>query len=64
MVKNARGKAVKTFATSASTSRVSGTWYSVRWKPKAKGIYRCYVYAKGLAGNAQSKVGAAKIGVR
>lgn len=38
------------------------TWYSVKWK--AKGTYRCYVYAKDLAGNAQSRVGSAKVVVR
>ena len=53
----------KDLPTSASTSRVSGTWYSMRWKPKAKGIYRCYVYAKDSAGNAQCRVGSAKITV-
>ena len=32
--------------------------------PKAKGTYRYYVYAKDSAGNAQSKVGSAKVVVR
>jgi hypothetical protein len=64
LIKDARGKAVKTFATSAATSRVTGTGYSVKWKPKAKGTYRYYVYANDLAGNAQSKVGSAKVVVR
>ena len=45
-------------------TRNTATWYSVRWKPKAKGTYRYYVYAKDLAGNAQSKVGSAKVVVR
>ena len=31
-------------------------WHSAKWQPKAKGTYRYYVYAKDLAGNAQSKV--------
>jgi hypothetical protein len=64
VVKNSRGKSVKTFAAAASTSRTTGTWYSVKWKPKAKGTYRYYVYANDLAGNAQSVVGSAKVVVR
>jgi hypothetical protein len=55
---------VKTFATSAATSRTSGTWYSVKWKPAAKGTCHYYVYAKDAAGNAQSKVGSAKVVVK
>jgi hypothetical protein len=64
VVKDARGKVMKTFATSALTSRSSGTWYSVKWTPKAKGTYRYYVYAKDLAGNPQSEVGSAKVVVK
>ena len=64
VVKNARGRVVKTFTTIAATTRTPGTWYSVRWKPSANGTYRYYVYAKDLAGNAQSKVGSARVIVR
>jgi hypothetical protein len=64
VIKNARGKVVKTIKTSATTSRRSGAWFSVTWKPSARGTYRYYVYAKDLAGNVQSKVGSARVTVR
>jgi hypothetical protein len=51
-------------ADGAATTRTSGAWYNVKWKPKAKGTYRYYVYAKDAAGNAQSRVGSAKVVVR
>ena len=46
------------------TARNTATWYSAKWTPKARGTYRYYVYAKDLAGNAQSKVGSARVVVR
>jgi hypothetical protein len=61
VVKNRRGTTVKTFR---PTAKNTGTWYSVKWTPKAKGTYRYYVYAKDLAGNAQSRRGYAKVVVR
>jgi photosystem II stability/assembly factor-like uncharacterized protein len=64
VVKNARGRVVWTYKTGASTARKNGTWYGVKWRPKAKGTYRYYVYAKDTAGNAQSRVGSAKVVVR
>jgi hypothetical protein len=60
-VKNARGRVVTTFER-ATTS--TGRWYSVKWKPKARGAYRYSVRALDLAGNAQSRVGSAKVVVR
>jgi hypothetical protein len=61
VVKNSRGATVK----SASLGeRTTDTWYSLRWTPKARGTYRYYVYGKDLAGNAQTKVGSAKVVVR
>jgi hypothetical protein len=64
VVKTVRGKVVWTCRTSATVSRTSGAWFSVRWKPKAKGAYRYFIYAKDAAGNAQDKVGSAKVVVR
>jgi hypothetical protein len=64
VVKNSRGRIVKVFRTTVTTSRLSRTWYSIKWRPTVKGIYRYYVYVKDLAGNAQSKVGSARIIVR
>jgi hypothetical protein len=61
VVKNARGKKVASF--SAGTKKTAA-WYSVKWKPRAKGSYRYYVYGKDLAGNAQRKVGSARVVVR
>jgi hypothetical protein len=61
VVKNAKGRTVTTFTPAA---RRTGTWSSVKWTPKARGTYRYYVYAKDLAGNAQSKLGSAKVVVR
>ena len=52
---------VKSFTLGTKTT---AKWYSVKWKPKAKGTYRYYVYGKDLAGNAQRKVGSAKVRVR
>jgi hypothetical protein len=64
VVKNSRGRIVRTFTTVARTARTPGAWYSVKWRPSARGTYRYYVYAKDLAGNAQSKVGSARVDVR
>jgi hypothetical protein len=61
VVKNGRGKTVKTFLPAA---RNTSTWYRVKWVPKAKGTYRYYVYAKDLAGNAQRTRGSAKVVVK
>ena len=61
IVKNRRGKRVKSFSLGTKTT---AKWYSVKWKPKAKGTYRYYVYGKDLAGNAQRKVGSARVRVR
>jgi hypothetical protein len=62
VVKNSHGKTVKTIL--VSTAKYVNTWYSVSWTPKAKGTYRYYVYAKDLAGNAQSVRGWAKVVVK
>ena len=61
VVRNSRGDAVKTIR---PTARSTATWYSARWTPKARGTYRYHVYAKDLAGNAQSRVGSARVVVR
>jgi hypothetical protein len=60
-VKNTRGRVVATFQ---RTTLTTGGWYSVKWRPKASGSYRYSVRALDLAGNAQSKVGSAKVVVR
>ena len=64
VVKNSRGRIVRTFTTVARTARTPGTWYSVRWKPSASGTYRYYVYANDSVGNLQSKIGSARASVR
>jgi hypothetical protein len=61
IIKNSHGKVVKSFACATKTI---ATWYSVKWTSKARGTFRYFVYAKDLAGNAQSSVGKAKITVR
>jgi hypothetical protein len=61
VVKNSRGRAVKTMK---PTARNTAVWYAAKWTPRARGTYRYYVYAKDLAGNAQRKVGSAKVVVR
>ena len=61
VVKTSRGKKVKSFSLG---TKKTATWYSVKWKPKAMGAYRYFVYGKDLAGNAQRKVGSAKVVVR
>ena len=61
VVKNRKGKVVKRFYLH---TRTTGDWYSVKWRPRARGTYRYYVYGKDLAGNAQRKVGSARIRVR
>lgn len=61
VVKNSRGKTVKTFL---PTSRKTATWYSVKWRPQARGTYRYHVYAKDLAGNPQRIRTSAKVVVR
>lgn len=61
LVKNKRGKTLKTFPLGTKST---GTWYSVKWKPRSKGTYRYYVYAKDLAGNTQLKAAGGKITVK
>ena len=61
VVRNAHGKAVRSFSLGA---RKVSARQRVSWKPKARGTYRYYVYAKDLAGNGQSKLGLAKVVVR
>ncbi len=64
VVKDARVRVVKIFGKSALTSRRSGTWHTVKWRPRAKSAYRYNVCFKDLAGNPQSKAGSAKVVVR
>jgi len=61
-IKNSKGKVVLKKIWSAT--KTTFTWYSFNWKPKSKGTYKYYVYAKDLAGNSQSTVGWAKIKVK
>jgi len=61
VVKNARGKTVKTVRVAGCPV---GVWYSVKWKPLKKGAYRYTVYAKDAAGLKQSRIGAAKVLVK
>ncbi|HZL06366.1 MAG TPA: choice-of-anchor L domain-containing protein [Coriobacteriia bacterium] len=61
VVKNARGRVVRSIALGA---RISGRWYTTRWTPTAKGRYKYFVYAKDSLGIAQSTVGRARIVVR
>ena len=62
VVRNARGTVVMRWA--ASGTRATGGWMSRGWTPRAKGTYRYYVSARDLAGNAQSKMGSARVVVR
>ena len=61
-IKNSKGKVIK--SQSLSGSKKINTWYTYKWKPKAKGNYKYYVYAKDLAGNSQKSPGSAKIKVK
>jgi hypothetical protein len=61
VVRNAKHKLVKSFKLS---TRQIATWYSVTWKPKAKGTYTYSITAKDLAGNKQVKAGSAKVTVK
>jgi hypothetical protein len=61
VVKNSKGKTVKTFL---PATRWTGVWYKVAWTPRAAGTYRVFVYAKDLSGNAQRTAGTAKAIVR
>lgn len=61
IVKNSRGVTVKSFACG---TKATATWRSIKWTSKARGTFRYYVYAKDLGGNAQAKVGSAKVLVR
>jgi hypothetical protein len=61
VIENRRGKRVRTIRrATADTS----TWDRVQWTPQAKGTYCYSVYGKDLAGNAQRRVGSAKVVVR
>ena len=60
-IRNSHGRLVKRVALG---TRTIFTWYAIRLTPKAKGSYRYAVAAKDLAGNAQTKVGSARITVR
>jgi hypothetical protein len=61
VVENARGKSVKTLTVGSCATAI---WYSASWTPTAAGTYRYTVYAKDLAGNAQSRAGSAKVTVK
>ena len=60
-VRNGHHRVVKTFK--PGLKKVSA-WYSIKWRPKAKGSYRYTVIARDLAGNKQAKTGSAKIRVK
>jgi hypothetical protein len=61
VVKTSRGRKAKSLSPG---TKKTAPWSKVKWKPKARGTYRDYVYRKDLAGNAQRKVGSAKVVVR
>ena len=61
VVWNRRCKSVKTIR---PATMHTATQYRAKWKPKAKGTYRYYVCGKDFAGNAQHRVGSAKVVVR
>ena len=60
-IKNAKGKLSKSFKLGTKATNV---WLSVKWTPKAKGIYKYSITAKDLAGNKQIKALSAKITVK
>jgi hypothetical protein len=65
-IRNNRNKIVKTFKLGTkgiSPGRISA-WHTVKWTPRARGVYRYTVFAKDLAGNKQAKAGSAKITVK
>ena len=57
VVLNSHGEAINTLRIA---SRKVGTWYTARWTPKAKGLYRYRIYATDEAGNAQRLLGTAR----
>ena len=61
VVRTSHGKLVRSFACAPCTT---GVWHALRWVPKARGSFCYYVYARDLAGNAQSVTGSAKVVVR
>jgi len=62
VIKNARGKAVKTLKVKRVKTGVTAT---VKFRCKlAKGKYRFFVYATDAAGNAQSKIASNRVTVR
>ena len=58
---NRHGTTVRTFGPTAGNT---ATWYRVKWTPKARGTFRCYVNAKDLAGKTQLIRGSAQVVVR
>ena len=46
VVKNSRNVTVQTIR---PTTRNTGTWYSVKWTPRARGTFRYYIYAKDIS---------------
>lgn len=61
-IKNSRGKVVKTIAKSSVAVNVA---LSAKFRcTLAKGAYKYYVYATDASGNAQSKVGSARLTVK
>jgi len=59
-ITNARGVVVKRYRPGSTNT---GVWRTLSWRPALRGSYTYAVYAKDLAGNAQVKVGRAKITV-
>jgi hypothetical protein len=62
VIRNSKGKVVRTLRPTAAKN--TATWYAIKWRPKYRGTYRYSVYAKDLAGNAQSKRISSRIIVR
>jgi murein peptide amidase A len=61
VVTDAGGEPVKTFTLG---SRLTGVWYSVRWRPAAKGVFHYSVAAQDIAGNGEASAGSARIIVK
>lgn len=61
VVRDRAGKVVERIALGPKTT---SAWHSVGWKPRARGVYRYFVYARDLAGHAQVSVGSARVLVR
>ena len=54
-VKNRRGATVWSKSLPALTLKWVGTWYSFRWRPKAKGAFSYLVTCEDNAGNVQAR---------